>query len=175
MAHRHRDEVAETREALARAEEADVLPLDEAREKQARARRVEAMSLRMAGLTYEQIAERLKVSSSRAEQLVNDTLAAAENTQVARMRDLEGQRLDRAQAAIWTQVIEGDVKAVDAFLRISQRRARMFGLDQPAKVSLDVSVRTEMMNALADLERVVLGEVVHGAAGDADDLREIEG
>src|SRR5215208_1667353 len=76
------------------------------------------------------------------------------------MRELENARLDRAQAAIWTQVLAGDYRAVMVFLQISQRRAKLNGLDSPAPVAISPNVRGEMERALADLQQLVLaGEV----------------
>ena len=131
-----------------------------------RARRVEALSLRLAGFSLEQIADRMELSISGVRDLVNRTLERAENTGVEEMRDIENARLDRAQAAIWDKVLRGEEKAVDTFLRISQRRARLNGLDMPTKVDLTMSIKQEMEQALARLENVVLGEVI------ADDSRE---
>ena len=42
------------------------------------------------------------------------------------------------------------------FLQISQRRAKLNGLDSPAPVVLSSKVREEMERALFDLQRVVL-------------------
>ena len=81
---------------------------------------------------------------------------------VAQYRTLENLRLDRVQAAIWPKVLAGDTKAIDTFLRISQRRARLNGLDAPLDVSVSVSIRHEMQTALEQLEQVVLGQVIQG-------------
>lgn len=134
-----------------------------------RARRVEAMSLRLAGLTYEQIGQRLDISKTAALDLVKRGLETAENLNAEQLREIENARLDRAQASIWTKVLDGDIQALDAFLRISARRARLNGMDAPQKVDMNVHIRAEMVQALENLERVVLGEVVRddgsGAAG----------
>jgi transposase len=143
--------------------------LDDVRRKKDSARRMEALSLRLAGLTYEQIAERLDMSKSGAIDLVNRTLNRAENQAVDQMRDLEATRLDRAQAAIWTRVLEGDAKAVDTFLRISQRRAKLFGLDAPTAINLNVGIRNEMEQALTHLQNIVLGKVVSSHYEDSDE------
>ena len=138
-----------------------LLAINEQARVRARARRVEALSLRLAGLSYETIGDRLGISEEGARDLVNRTLERAESKVVDQERALENARLDRAQAAIWTKVIEGDLKAVDTYLRISQRRAKMNGLDAPTKIDLSLNVRQEMEQALVQLERVVLGEVIH--------------
>jgi hypothetical protein len=44
-------------------------------------------------------------------------------------RKLQNERLDKALAAVWPAVLAGDSKAIDAFLRIEDRRSRLLGLD----------------------------------------------
>jgi hypothetical protein len=46
------------------------------------------------------------------------------------------------------------------FLRLSARRARLYGMDAPTQIALSVNIKAEMEAALDDLERVVLGEVI---------------
>lgn len=125
-----------------------------------KARRAEAVSMLLAGLTMEQIAERMHISERGVEDLVDRTLARVVNPNAEKLRAVENARLDRSQAAIWSNVLKGDLQAIDTFLRISARRARMNGLDEPTKVNLSVNIRQEMESALAALEAVVLGEVV---------------
>lgn len=137
------------------------------------ARRVEAMNLRLAGFSYESIAERMGVSESAVHALIGRTLEKAVNYSVDQLREVENARLDRAQAAIWTRVLSGDEKAIDSFLRISQRRARLNGLDAPQQVNLRVSVRNEMEHALGELRQVMMQEVVDAEVlGDGDDDNE---
>lgn len=124
-------------------------------------RRIEAVSLRLAGMTYEQIGERLGVSTSQASRLVKQSLESAENSVAQDMRDIENARLDRAQSAIWSNVLRGDLKSIDVFLRISTARRKLNGLDAPAKLDVNMTIREEMNQALADLEHLVLeGEIV---------------
>lgn len=130
------------------------------RQAEQRGRRAEALSLALAGFSHEQIAERLGISEEGVDDLLDRTLGRVANRHADKLRELENARLDRVQAGIWTQVISGDLKAIDAFLRISARRARMNGLDEPTKVNLSINVRAEMEQALAALESTVLGMVV---------------
>ena len=129
--------------------------LEDARKKQQRARRVEAMSLKLAGVSTAQIAERMGIQPDTVRKLINRTLATAENRAAEEMRELENSRLDRAQAAIWSQVLTGDYRAVMAFLQISARRAKLNGLDSPASVVVSPDVRRVMERALADLQQVL--------------------
>lgn len=145
-------------------------PLSRVKEEQ-KARRTQALSLRLSGLSYEDIAKHLSISSVKAHQLVNETLERAENQSVDQMRELENSRLDRAQAAIWSSVLQGDLKAIDRFLRISQQRSKINGLEAPKKIDLSVGVKQEMQNALTELEELVIGEVVQEVeASDHDDV-----
>lgn len=155
------DLAAEVSEALALAEEArgedDVKQGDgshEARQKH-RARRVEAMSLRLAGFTYEQIGNRLGVTGDHVAIMIRDTLAKAENRTVDEMRKLENERLDRVQAAIWSKVLEGDDKAINSFLKISGQRSKINGLYAPTRIDMNIGIKQDMEAALRDLEELV--------------------
>lgn len=134
--------------------------LDDARRKKKEARRIEAMSLTIAGLSPEQIGQRLGISAAGVRSLVDRTLERATNRNVDALREIENQRLDRAQAAIWTKVLEGNLKAIDTYLRISARRARINGLDAPTNINLSIGIKQEMEAALDELHQVVMGEVI---------------
>jgi hypothetical protein len=102
--------------------------------------------------------------------LINRTLATAENRAAEQLRELENARLDRAQAAIWSNVLAGDCQAVMVFLQISHRRAKLNGLDSPASVVISPSVRVEVERDLADLqERMILAGEAELAADDRSD------
>lgn len=120
------------------------------------ARRTKAVSMALAGLSFEQIGEELGISLQAAHSMVNRTIEETRNTNVDELRQVENARLDRAQAAIWSDVLKGDQKAINTFLRISERRAKMNGLDAPSKVQMSVEVRQEMQQALTQLEEVIL-------------------
>jgi ribosomal protein S13 len=45
---------------------------------------------------------------------------------------MEADRLDALQEAVWQDATNGDLKAVDAVLKIMNQRAKYFGLDQPS-------------------------------------------
>ena len=80
-------------------------------------------------LTYDQIASRVgyahRGNVSRALwQALNERTTEA----VDEMRALELHRLDRLQQALWEDAVSGDVRAVDAVLRIIDRRVKLLGL-----------------------------------------------
>lgn len=152
----HRSDLAQ--EVVTVAEEANTQGRDPRNHRQTenKARRAQALSLRLSGFSWEEIGRHLKITPSGAKSLVDRTVESATGRQVEEMRSLENARLDKAQQAIWQRVLQGDDYAIDRFLKISQQRARINGLNAPMKVDLNVSVKHEMEQALGDLEALVL-------------------
>lgn len=105
-------------------------------------RRLEALDLRKAGFTYAAIGNRLQVSGEQARLDVMAALkqlAEHQDVETAEYRNLELERLDRLQLAIWKQAIDGNLGAIDRLLKISERRARLMGLDAPVKQEIEHS------------------------------------
>lgn len=117
-----------------------------------RKREHDAVQLALAGATYQQIADQLGYTNrGNAWRTVQRVLARVDAEDAAALRTVEGGRLDRMQTAVWGQALKGDVKAVNAVLRIMDRRARLFGLDAPMQV--EITQRDEIaaqIKALAD-------------------------
>ena len=94
--------------------------------------RLRVLGLRVQGYSVRRIAAELDLSSSTVFEHLNRALAelAAETLErTEELRALELERLDAATAAIWDSVLDGDHGAIQTFLRLSERRARLFGLD----------------------------------------------
>ena len=112
----------------------------------AHARQLQALELRLAGATYEQIAEQLGYAGrSGAFKAVESALKQTLREPAAELRSLSAERLDRATLAIWRAVGAGDLHAIDVLLRLEARRARLLGLDSRAPEGeaepLEVTVR----------------------------------
>lgn len=120
-----------------------------------KAQRVEIMALRVAGFSESQIAERMDLNSEVVSRIIEETLDKAVNPAIAEMRRLENQRLDRAQSAIWSEVVKGNLKAINTFLRISQQRSKVNGLYAPTKVEMNIGIKREMETALSELESLL--------------------
>ncbi len=101
----------------------------------AHARQLQALELRLAGVTYEQIATQLGYAGrSGAHKAVASALAQTLREPADELRMISAERLDRATLAIWRGVSGGDTRAIDTLLRIEARRAKLLGLDAPTKV-----------------------------------------
>lgn len=96
-------------------------------------RRNKAVQMRLAGLPYRVIAEKLGYSNQKvASADVTRALQLAAKAQQESSEDLlqiEIDRLDRMMAALWGKACEGDVKSVEAVERLISRRSSLLGLD----------------------------------------------
>ena len=121
--------------------------------------RADALTLRSRGMTYQQIADHLGISKGSAHEAVQKGLAEIVAEPAAAVRELELVRLDTLYQAA-TGVLEREhvtvsngrvvtlegeplpddgpvLQAVDRLLRISERRAKLLGLDAPSRVPRD--------------------------------------
>ncbi len=99
-------------------------------------RETRAVEMRKAGATYDDIAAALDCNRSTAYRTVMRALARNQAAEVEELRMIEGARLDRMQMGLWQRAVSGSESACLAVLRIMERRARLFGLDAPAKVEV---------------------------------------
>lgn len=96
------------------------------------------VELRRSGATYDQIAAQLGISKVSAYRHVQKHLeetarVTGESAEVVRALELE--RLDRMQLGAYTRAITGDDQAINSVLKIMDRRARITGIDAPAKIA----------------------------------------
>lgn len=104
----------------------------------AREREREAVQLRIAGASYDEIARHLGIRRGSAHRIVQRVLArlSAQTGELAEeVRRLELERLDALWRALYERAVNGDLPAVDRALHIMERRARLLGLDAPTKVA----------------------------------------
>jgi hypothetical protein len=99
-----------------------------------RERQRQALELRLAGDTYQSIADTLACSKHRAHSLVQAALDAVVQEPAEKVRLMELERLDRLYAAASPSAERGDPVMIAACLRIQERRARLLGLDAPEPV-----------------------------------------
>lgn len=93
----------------------------------------QALEMRKAGQTWWYIAEKLKITETAASNLVSQAITAAANMvdegAKRSLLALEIERLDELQRAVWTDAVTGDIRAVEAALKIIQARSKVLGLD----------------------------------------------
>lgn len=102
------------------------------RTSQAKQRQLHALQLRRAGLTYQAIADRLGYRSKHgAWKAVQKALDTARHDLAHEVLQLELLRLDQLTASAYPAAITGNLHAIDAVLKIMDRRTRLLGLDRP--------------------------------------------
>ena len=141
----------------------------------ARLRGQQAIKLRQAGATLEDIARQLgfKGAAGAYKSVMRELGATAqdhgEGTEA--VRQLELQRLDQMQFPLWPQVLSGDVQATTTALRIQERRAALLGLDAPKQIEARVRIDVMSWNqALRDFLEVY--REYHSTAPEAPMLLE---
>lgn len=115
----------------------------------------QALALRKAGVTFTGIASELGVSRAAAHNAVMrglKRLAEEGHADAKELRALEEARLDVAMVAIAPEVKKGNLAAIDRWVRISERRARLRGLDAPMKHAPTNPEGTESYQALSPEE-----------------------
>ena len=109
-------------------------------------KQMQALELRKAGVGYAAIAEKIGYKTpSGAHAAVKSALKKTIQEPADELRQVELERLDTAQLAIWQQVRAGNQGAIDRYLKIAERRAKLLGLDAPVKqeMKLDVTALTD--------------------------------
>lgn len=101
-----------------------------------------ALELRRAGATYQDIADHLGYATAQGAYLayqraLKRTLTDAGSEEV---REMELDRLDRLQRAVWAKAVAGEYPAVDRVLKIMAQRAQYLGLYAPAKMQVEAVV-----------------------------------
>ena len=102
-------------------------------------RRSEALALRKLGATYVEIGEQLGVTGGRAWQIVQAAFAEQRETMAEKAADaidVELLRLDAMLFALRTKLMKGNCRAIETALRISDRRAKLLGLDAATKTEV---------------------------------------
>ena len=111
----------------------------------------QAIKLRMAGATINQIAEQLGYAND------SGAYKAIMGESTEAVRQLEIKRLDQMLFPIWPQVLAGDQGAISTALRIQERRASLLGLDAPkqieARVRVDVISWNQALRDFLDIYR----------------------
>lgn len=138
-------------------------------------RQLEALRLRAAGHSYDQIAEQLGYASRcGAYKAVRSVMNKMRQEGAEEARALELERLDQLLEGVWGKAIKGQEKAISAVLRISERRARLMGLDAPSRFEVENFLRTDEWAAIRDTIQRVLADYPPAAQAVAEALQELD-
>ena len=95
----------------------------------ASARKTRAIELKLQGLTYQQVADELgSANKGTVFKLIKDAQASRLTEAVSELRQLELDRLDAVQQALWPLAMDGDVAAAEGVRQVIETRCRVLGL-----------------------------------------------
>lgn len=121
------------------------------------AKEAEVVKYRRGGLTWDMIAEKVGYAhGSGAREAYMRAAARLVADDVEAIRQLETERLDLAQSAIWGKVLQGDNPSIANLLRIMERRAKLLGLDQPTRIQAEV-IQYDPSNISEYLQQLTVG------------------
>ena len=150
-------------------------PKTSVRRLQAVERQRRALELRKAGASFEEIASTLGYAGkSGAYRAVISALKRTLQEPADEVRKLEAARLDRAQRAAWERMLAGDLEALGKVLKVMERRAKLLGLDAPAKLPLPDPAEEHHYGDLLDakLDRIAASLRANRPAEEDDSAQE---
>lgn len=128
-------------------------------------KRKQALELRLAGATYQQIADRVGYTDrSAAFRACKEEIDAIPREAASEVRSLELDRLDHMWLRAWTRLQQNDLSVIDKLLRIHDARARLTGLHSiPEQVGSSDEVKGMFAGMLASAQAFAAG---HSIVGD---------
>lgn len=116
-----------------------------------------AVDMRRAGVSWDAIARALGYASSgHAHDSFMTYMREYPRESIDDARQVELDRLDQLQAAIWQQCLaSGSTNqhwAIDRMLKISDQRARLLGLNAPVRQEVSVITESTVDQAIRDLQ-----------------------
>lgn len=110
-------------------------------------RQKKALALRLAGLSYPEIAATNGTATSTAYADIQAAIRDIPRAEADQLRQEESMKLDRLQRSHWEKAIKGNLGASEFVLKVINRRIRLFGLDAPQQV--------EVSNGAVDLDKAI--------------------
>jgi len=120
-----------------------------ARRIQAAERQAKAVQMRMEGANYEAIGREIGTTAMGAHKAVTKWLDTVRNQTAetaAQMLTVELARLDELQSSLWQDAKAGKLPVIDRVLAISDRRAKLLGLDKMPQENTQVKIIVEYID-----------------------------
>jgi transposase len=113
-----------------------------------------------AGVSVTTIAKDYNIAIPTVYRIINKWFKATIIPLADGARKLELARLDKYLKALDLKIEEGDTKAVVAAIAVSQRRAKLLGLDEKTTIDINTSGVVKVIGGID--EALVLGEKTDG-------------
>ena len=127
---------------------------------------------RIAGVAVKRIAKQFGVAEAVINAiLLERTQQVLSDDNIRIMVGLESDRLDQTLEALWPAVQKGDPVACGLAIKISQRRAVLFGIDAPSSHSVEIYRRYEEAPLTSTQSLALKVAQARGESITADDIR----
>lgn len=127
-------------------------------------RRSKVLQMTIAGKDTRSIAEEFGVSHTTIAKDIKAALKAAEEgmlTGASELRRIQHLRIIQAIDAVWMMVKGGDLDAISTLIRLSDREAKLLGLDAPQRIDIRKRIEErareqgwDASEAVAEFERI---------------------
>lgn len=139
--------------------------------------REKAIALRLAGLGYAAIGQKLGISTAAAFRAVDYVLKQSAKHRAeagATILDAELERLDRLQTAGWSRALNGDPESIRACLAVITQRAKLLGIEAPNRLEVTTTeVAKAFERAGSETVRIICERLdPETAAGIVEALRD---
>jgi hypothetical protein len=116
-----------------------------------------AVELRVEGCTFAVIGAHLGVSDRMASRIFHRAMDRVLREPVGQLIHLEAARLDGLWQAAWPKALAGSARHIECCVRISERRARLLGLDAPTRSEVHVMSAEEQDALDREIEKLLEG------------------
>ena len=124
----------------------------------------ECVRMRRAQIDWHTIVEKLGYSSTgHAHDRFVAMLRQYPRDDVEALRDLEADRLEEAGNALWPDILKGNPRAAEVWNKLSERRAKLLGLDAPIRQEVTHLSDSTVDRAIKELRDQMVAEAA--AAG----------
>jgi hypothetical protein len=96
------------------------------------------LQLRLDGLSFRAIAEVTGIPLATVHERITAAITADVSPKADELRVLECARLDAYLARLQPKIVEGDDRAINTAVRISESRRKLLGLDMPTRIEASV-------------------------------------
>lgn len=119
------------------------------------------IQLRLAGLEYEQIAEKVGVTAATVAQDVRKALDAAITNAGMDLRAVQLTRYENIISTLWPMVRNGNMTAIQRLLAVMEAQNRLMGVDAPTKIAPTNPEGDKSYDALSpETERQILQDEI---------------
>ena len=126
---------------------------------------IEMLRMRQIGASYEAIARHFNLNRKTVWERVTKYLRDMPADEAETLRAMESRRYDEYERRLQDGIVAGDVRAITAAIRLSERRCRLLGLDMPVQHEVSVDAETQ---ALAGQVVAALGKLAALSDDDED-------